>query len=111
MKTYNAIFIFPASMNDEAVKKQVEKIQGEIGKAGGVIEATDMLGIRTFARRMHKQESGHYVHLSVKMEPSAVGGLQARLRLNEEILRAQIAVAEKPEPVEAKKEAKESTGG
>lgn len=74
------------------MKKHVEKVQGELTRAGGVIECTDDLGIRTFARRMHKQDSGHYVRFVVKMEPSAIAGLQARLRLNEDIMRFQFKV-------------------
>jgi len=89
------MFIFPNSLNDEAVGKAVERIQGEIAKTGGVVRNTEILGRRQFSRRLHKNDSGCYVRLKFELEPSAYSGLHARLKLIEEVFRTQIVRASK----------------
>ena len=111
MNKYEGMFILPNSLNDEAVAKTLERLQGEITKAGGVIRNSETLGRRQFSRRLHKHDSGCYVRLRFELDPSAVAGLQVRLKLIEEIFRTQIvrapAVVPVPEPAKEPVKAEE----
>lgn len=90
LKTYEALFIFDQSLNDEAVAKALGRVQSEIGRLNGRVLDSQMMGKRTFARPMKKRETGHYVRLLVKLDPQSIETLRARMRLNEEVFRMQI---------------------
>ena len=92
LKTYEALFIFDQSLDDEAVGKALERVQGEIERLNGKVVDTQMMGKRTFARPMKKREMGHYVRLLVELDPQSIVPLHARFKLNEDVFRAQIVL-------------------
>ena len=101
MNKYEAMFIFPESFKDEALEEAVEKVKAEIEKAGGRFEGATRLGRRQFARPMQKQSAGQYAVLYFQLEGSKLRGLQARLKLNEDIFRVQIMRAAEAEEAKA----------
>lgn len=90
MNTYEGLFIFPDAMADVALTDAIKRIQGEVEKLGGTIMAAEILGRRTFARRMQKQEAGHYVQMMFQLDPAQVVTLRGRYRLSDDIFRVQI---------------------
>ena len=98
MKTYEATVIFPGSLAEDAVTQNLDKVKVEIERLQGrIVEAVSM-GRRSFPRLMHKQESGYYVRMRFDLDPGSVSALQSRLKLNENLFRIQIVVAEPPIP-------------
>ena len=87
MKKYEGMFIFPASTQDEALNAVIERSVAEMTNLGGVIESTDILGRKTFARPMAKQDSGIYVRVRFEFEPANIKPLLARYALDEEVFR------------------------
>lgn len=87
---YEAMFIFPEALKEEGLDAAVDKVKGEIERCGGRVVSTTRLGRRAFARRLQKQQSGHYVVITFGLEGEKIKALQARLKLNEEIFRVQI---------------------
>lgn len=94
LKKYDGLFIFSNTTKDDALAGILEAIEAEMRKLGAEVEDRRHLGLRAFARPMHKQESGHYVRIRFQADPSKIGPLQGRLRLMEDVFRAQIVVAE-----------------
>ena len=95
MNKYEGIFILSNLLNDEAINKMVEKIEGEIIKAGGVVKQKDNMGRRQFARRLAKVDSGCYIKIIFEMAPLSINNFRDRLKLMEEIFRFQITKADK----------------
>ena len=102
-KKYEGLFIFSDSLHDEELQKILERVRGEIVKLDGNVQGTQMLGRRSFSRPMKKKESGQYVRIDFTLEkPENMQALLARLKLNEDVFRAQIVNAwEKREKVTA----------
>ena len=87
MKKYEGMFIFPASTQDEALNAVIERSVAEMTNLGGVIEKTEIVGRKTFARPMAKQDSGIYVRVLFELDPSGIKPLLARYALDEEVFR------------------------
>ncbi|MCE9613715.1 MAG: 30S ribosomal protein S6 [Lentisphaerae bacterium] len=90
MNTYDTMFIFPATMTDEAFDKVLETIQHEITRLEGTVERTDRMGRRPFARTLSKRTEGLYARMWIKMNPAQNDALLARLKLIEDIVRVQV---------------------
>ncbi|MGQ9661946.1 MAG: 30S ribosomal protein S6 [Kiritimatiellia bacterium] len=101
MRQYDALFIFPSALSEEAVGKLCERVENEITKQGGTITERQMLGKRSFARRLKKQESGWYVLIRFDADPAKIEQLKTRYRLIEDIFRVQIVKREKVPVVSA----------
>lgn len=100
MKKYDGLYIFANSAKDEVLDKQIEKVCGEITRLSGKVLDTAVLGKRSFARPMHKRDSGVYVRIRFEMDPAQVKTLDARYRLSEDLFRVQLlAVDERREAV------------
>ncbi len=105
MKKYDGLYIFAGLAKDENVDTLVEKVKGEITRLHGTILTADVLGKRTFARPMHKQENGIYVRIRFELDPEQIKALTDRYHLVEEVFRVQIlAVDERRETVLAEQE-------
>ncbi len=91
MNTYEGMFIFQDSLKDDALEASVKDVREEIEKLGGAIENTARIGRRPFARLQGKrQKAGQYVVMNFLLDPLQVSTLLARLRMKEEVFRAQI---------------------
>jgi len=90
LKTYQALFIFLASLTEERVAAVLEAIRGEIAKLKGDVVKVLPVEKRMFARRLAKQDAGLYTKLFFRIEPAGIAPLQARFRLMDDIFRVQI---------------------
>ncbi len=95
MKTYEGVFIFHQTVDDETLEKKLDKVRSEITGLGGAVTSTTRIGRNAFARRLKKKESGVFALIVFDMEPDRMKTLSKHYRLNEDILRVQIVVANK----------------
>lgn len=93
MNKYEAMIILPESVKDSDLEAELDRAADEIKKLGGTIESKTRLGKRAFARKMGKQESGHYVIVAFSLDTEKVQPLMARYKLNENVFRVQILKA------------------
>jgi ribosomal protein S6 len=98
LKKYEGIYILSDKLKADTLEKAWAGVRAEIEKLGGVIGTEEHLGRRTFAREMQKHHAGNYVNVSFEMEPEKLKTLQSQHKLNEDIFRAMIVIARKPEP-------------
>ncbi len=94
MKKYDALYIFVNAAREDAVEPFLEKVGGEITRLGGNILGSEMLGKKTFARELKKQDAGVYVRVRFELDPAKVEELRARYALVDEIFRVQILVVD-----------------
>ena len=90
MNTYEGLFIFGQSVQDDRVKDMGVYVRTEIEKLGGTVVQSRDIGRRMFARTMQKTESGVYLAVVFKMEPDKIAPLNARYKMNDELFRCQI---------------------
>lgn len=111
MKTYEGVFIFHQTVDDETFEKKIDKVRSEITGLGGAVSSTTRIGRNTFARPLKKKESGVFMLIVFAMEPDKIKTLTEHYRLNEDILRVQIVVAKKtPAQVPATRATQEQAG-
>ncbi len=100
LKTYEMICIFPTSLSEEALEAVLTRIDDEIGKLGGTVVSKQPMGERVFARPMQKRDAGLYMTLCCELEPGSVAALHVRLKLVDNLFRAQILVPDPKKPLE-----------
>ena len=60
MRKYETIFILHPSLDEEAVKANIEKFKGVIENGGGTVENVDFWGKRKLAYEIAKVNEGFY---------------------------------------------------
>lgn len=103
MRKYQGVFILYPPANEAELETKLENIRGEITKLGGAPEAFLRMGRNAFARPLKKKDSGFYALIAFTLDPARLTALRERLKLNEDVLRAQLILA--PPPVREKAKA------
>ena len=87
MNKYELAIIFSPVLDEEALKAEVERIQGYITRFEGEIEKVDDWGKRKLAYEINKQTEGFYMFISFSAPPAAPHELEDRIRIRENVLR------------------------
>jgi len=94
MHTYEVIFILQPDLDDNTITEMVEKVQGWITDAGGVVEKVDQWGKRRLAYKIRKQREGYYVMINAQMPTEFNTQLERNLQIQESVMRYMIIQAE-----------------
>jgi small subunit ribosomal protein S6 len=95
MRKYETIFILHPSLDEEAVKVNVEKFKGVIENNGGVIENIDAWGKRKLAYEIQKVGEGHYTLINFNSNPDLPKELDRVFRITDSVIRHIIINPEK----------------
>ena len=95
MRKYETIFILHPSLDEEAVKANVEKFKGVIENGGGVIENVDAWGKRKLAYEIKKIGEGHYTLINFSADPELPKELDRVFRITDTVIRHIIVKDEK----------------
>ncbi|MBK5241144.1 30S ribosomal protein S6 [Clostridium sp.] len=95
MRKYETIFILHPSLDEEAVKTNVEKFKGVIENNGGVIENVDAWGKRKLAYEIQKVGEGHYTLINFNANPDLPKELDRVFRITDSVIRHIIINPEK----------------
>jgi len=87
MRKYELALIVDPNLDEQAFQATVDKVQGWITEAGGVVEKVDVWGKRPLAYPIRKQREGQYVFLKTQMDAAFCARLERHLRLTEPIMR------------------------
>ena len=60
MRKYETLFILHPSLDEEAVKANIEKFKGVIESNGGIVDNVDFWGKRKLAYDIKKVSEGYY---------------------------------------------------
>lgn len=111
MNRYEGMFVFPDALKDDTLDEAVKQVKGEIEKLGGEIESTTRIGRRAFARPQKKEKAGIYIVMTFRLKAEHIATLHARMKLKEEVFRAQIVRADEAEEPAAATAGKEARDG
>jgi small subunit ribosomal protein S6 len=95
MRKYETIFILHPSLDEEAVKANVEKFKGVIENNGGEIENVDAWGKRKLAYEIQKVGEGFYTLINFNANPDLPKELDRVFRITDSVIRHIIINPEK----------------
>lgn len=95
MRKYETIFILHPSLDEEAVKANVEKFKGVIENGGGVVENIDNWGRRKLAYEISKVNEGYYTLINFNAESELPKELDRMFRISDSVIRHIIVKEEK----------------
>lgn len=106
VRPYEVMVIFDASLEEDAVKAQVQRYTEQLTAAGATSLKVDFWGKRRFAYPVHHRNEGYYVVLDATSEPGTISDLDRQLKLADEVLRHKVirrperanAAARRPAP-------------
>ena len=87
MQDYELTLIFKPEMEEEAVVSSVERIEQLVAQQGGVVSTVDRWGKRRLAYPIKKFVEGIYIIIRFQMEPQQVVEWEARVNIDDGILR------------------------
>lgn len=93
MNTYEGVFILDESLKDEALEEALSGVRKDIEALGGNVESVTRLGRRPFARPQKKKKSGLFFVLTFDLDADKIAPLHGRMKLKDEIFRAQVVRA------------------
>ncbi|GAA0127028.1 MULTISPECIES: 30S ribosomal protein S6 [Clostridium] len=94
MRLYETIFILHPSLDEEAVKANIEKFKGVIENNGGQIENVDVWGRRKLAYEIAKVNEGHYTLVNFRADSELPKELDRVFRISDAVIRHIIINAE-----------------
>lgn len=87
MRLYEMVYIFDASLDEDAVNSKLERFHQLITRPGGEIVAVDHWGARQLAYAIGKTRSGYYVVAQFHAEAPSLPEFERIVRLDESVLR------------------------
>lgn len=98
---YEGMYIFSASLSDDARQKALDKVTAGITKRGGEVLKTFDQGRKKLAYEINTKRDGHYVLLYFSVSSSAMTEMWREYHLNEDLIRFLTLRVEKvPEKIE-----------
>lgn len=95
MRKYETLFILNPSLEDDAVKANVEKFKGVIENGGGTVDNIDSWGKRKLAYEINKLNEGYYTLINFSADSELPKELGRIFRITDDVLRHLIVKDEK----------------
>ena len=90
MNRYETVFILHPSLDEEALKANIEKFKGVIENGKGVVENIDLWGKRKLAYDIKKVSEGIYVLVNFNSDPELPKELDRVFRITDTVIRHMI---------------------
>ena len=87
MRKYETIFILHPSLDEEAVKANIERFKGVIENGGGTIENVDFWGKRKLAYEIAKVNEGFYTLINFEANTELPKELDRVFRITDGVIR------------------------
>ncbi len=87
MRKYETIFIQHPSLDEEAIKANIEKFKGVIENGGGTVENVDVWGKRKLAYEIAKVNEGFYTLVEFSADPELPKELERIFRITDGVMR------------------------
>jgi small subunit ribosomal protein S6 len=87
MRKYETLFILDPSLDEEAVKANVEKFKGVIENGGGTVDNVDAWGKRKLAYEIKKVNEGHYTLINFTADTELPKELDRIFRITDGVVR------------------------
>ena len=90
MNKYEALYIIEASLDDDAIKAMVERINGIVTDNGGSVDSVNEWGKRRLAYPILDRNEGYYVLMTFTAAPEFPAELERNYHIIDSILRGLI---------------------
>lgn len=90
MRPYEVMIILDPTLDDEAVRTEVDRATGLITARGGTPGRVERWGKRRLAYEIRKHREGNYVLVSAQAEPATMSDLDRQLTLADGVLRHKV---------------------
>jgi small subunit ribosomal protein S6 len=87
MRKYETLFILNPSLDDEAIKANVEKFKAVIENGGGTVDNVDAWGKRKLAYEIKKINEGYYTLINFTADSELPKELDRIFRITDSIVR------------------------
>ena len=87
MRKYETIFIQHPSLDEEAIKANIEKFKGVIENGGGTVENVDFWGKRKLAYEIAKVNEGFYTLINFEANTELPKELDRVFRITDGVIR------------------------
>ncbi|MGL4772140.1 MAG: 30S ribosomal protein S6 [Clostridium sp.] len=87
MRKYETIFILHPSLDEEAVKANIEKFKGVIENGGGTVDNVDFWGKRKLAYEINKTNEGYYTLVNFTANTELPRELDRIFRITDGVMR------------------------
>ncbi|MGL5152099.1 MAG: 30S ribosomal protein S6 [Clostridium sp.] len=87
MRKYETIFILHPSLDEEAVKANIEKFKGVIENGGGTVDNVDFWGKRKLAYEIKKISEGYYTLVNFTANTELPRELDRIFRITDGVMR------------------------
>jgi small subunit ribosomal protein S6 len=94
MRLYEIVYIFDASMDEDAINSRLDKYHGLATGANGEVNAVDHWAIRQLAYPIKKKRAGYYVVAQVTTDAENLTEFERVLKLDEDLMRFLIVLNE-----------------
>lgn len=95
MRNYEIMLIFDASLEEDVIEKELQKITSIIEKGKGSIIDSQKWGVRKLAYSIKHQENGYYHIINFSSSETVVKEIDRVNKINDKILRHLIVKEEK----------------
>ncbi|MEJ2254624.1 MAG: 30S ribosomal protein S6, partial [Nitrospirota bacterium] len=95
VNVYENIVIYDASLADEAVEGQLERVRDIVAEAGGEVLRTDPWGRRKLAYEINKHARGNYVLLLFRAPAETVKRLEDHFKVTDAVVKYMVVKLEK----------------
>jgi len=92
MRKYELVCILHPDLEESVSTEALERVQGWITESGGIVDNTEVWGRRKLAYIIHKQTEGHYVLMTITLDPKAANELERNIRFLEPVMRHMLTV-------------------
>ena len=90
MRPYEVMIILDPTLEESAIRDQVDRSTELIRSGGGTPGRVDRWGRRRLAYEIRHQREGYYVLVEATAEPPAMAALDRALHLSDEVLRHKV---------------------
>ncbi|MCL2352159.1 MAG: 30S ribosomal protein S6 [Firmicutes bacterium] len=87
MNKYEMGVVFKPTLEEDALKEELGKVQDLIARFGGTVEKVDEWGKRRLAYEIKYISEGYYDFITFSAESGAPAELESRMRIMENVLR------------------------
>ncbi|QDI91661.1 30S ribosomal protein S6 [Salicibibacter halophilus] len=87
MRNYEILYILRPTLDEDAVKSTIERLNQILSDNGAEVTDVDEKGRRRLAYEIQDFREGYYVVLKVQATPDAVNEFDRRIKLTDEVIR------------------------
>uniref|UniRef100_A0A7C4TAD2 Small ribosomal subunit protein bS6 n=1 Tax=candidate division WOR-3 bacterium TaxID=2052148 RepID=A0A7C4TAD2_UNCW3 len=87
MRNYEGMFIFHPSLDEENLQQEIQMVEKLIKENGEGNVKYEIIGKKTLAYPVKKENSGYYVNFQFECPPAAIGKIKDGLKHKGNILR------------------------